>query len=183
MSGPAIMTGAPRDVVHHAALDARMVEAVRDIRLLALASWPARVQVGFLERWRRGEAALPEVAYPSLDFDAQRRELDAIAIAAEPGHPLGDYLRESAASWSRAAALLEVLGTAQACTESIALFGRPDEALPGDGPTAREAARHFIQIASELDHELLAPQEQVPISATALSARARMRSATPLCSA
>ena len=169
MSGPAIMTGAPRDVVHHAALDARMVEAVRDIRLLALASWPARVQVGFLERWRRGEAALPEVAYPSLDFDAQRRELDAIAIAAEPGHPLGDYLRESAASWSRAAALLEVLGTAQACTESIALFGRPDEALPGDGPTAREAARHFIQIASELDHELLAPQEQVPISATALS--------------
>ena len=43
MSGAAIMTGAPRDLAHHAALDARMVEAVRDIRLLALASWPARV--------------------------------------------------------------------------------------------------------------------------------------------
>ena len=119
-----------RGCVVHALSCTIAVEAVRDIRLLALASWPARVQVEFLERWHRGVAALPEVAYRPLDFGAQRRELDAIAIAAEPGHPLGDYLRESAASWSRAAALLEVLGTAQACTESIALFGRPDEALP-----------------------------------------------------
>ena len=29
------------DIAHHAALDARMVDAVRDIRLLALVSWPA----------------------------------------------------------------------------------------------------------------------------------------------
>ncbi|WP_270995498.1 tyrosine/phenylalanine carboxypeptidase domain-containing protein, partial [Listeria seeligeri] len=36
------------------------------------------------------------------------------------------------------------------------------------GPSTREAARHFIQIAAELDHELLAPEEQVPVSAIAL---------------
>jgi uncharacterized protein (TIGR02421 family) len=157
------------DIAHHAALDARMVKAARGIKLLALASWPASVQSDFLERWHRGQAALPEVSYPKLDFSDVRRELDAIAADADAEHPLGLYLRESADSWSRAAALLEVLGTAQACAESIALFGRPDEPLPGEGPTTREAAAHFIQIAGELDHELIAPEEQVPVSATALS--------------
>jgi len=157
------------DLAHHAALDARMVKAVRGIKLLGLASWPASVQVDFLDRWHRGQAALPDVAYPRLAFTEERRELAAIAAAADPEHPLGVYLRESAESWSRAAALLEVLGTPQACAQSLELFGHPDEPLPGEGPTTREAARHFIQIAGELDHELLAPEEQVPVSATALS--------------
>ena len=51
---------------------------------------------------------------------------------------------------------------------SVRLFGRPEEPLPGNGPTTREAARHFIAIANELDRELLAPAEEVAISATAL---------------
>jgi uncharacterized protein (TIGR02421 family) len=53
-------------------------------------------------------------------------------------------------------------------THSQRLFGHPDEPLPGNGPTTREAARHFIDIANELDRELLAPSEQVSISATSL---------------
>ena len=160
---------APVHIARHAALDARLVKAVRGIRLLSLASWPAAVQVEFLERWRRGQARLPEVAYPTLDFADARAELAAIAAAADPQHPLGLYLRESATSWDRAACLLEALGSARACAESMVVFGRPDDPLPGDGPTTREAARHFIQIAGELDHELLAPEEQVPVSATALA--------------
>lgn len=156
-------------IAHHVALDARLVKAVRGIKLLSLASWPATAQAQFLERWRRGQATPPAVEYPKLDFAEARAELAAIAASADPQHPLGAYLRESAASWDRAARLLESLGTPAACAESMALFGRPDEPLPGDGPTTREAAGHFIQIASELDHELLAPEEQVPVSATALA--------------
>ena len=45
------------DIARHAALDARLVKAVRGIKLLSLASWPAAVQVEFLERWRRGPLA------------------------------------------------------------------------------------------------------------------------------
>ncbi|WP_024868566.1 flavohemoglobin expression-modulating QEGLA motif protein [Pseudoxanthomonas suwonensis] len=159
----------PDVIARHAELDARLVRAVRGIRLLGLASWPAPVQAGFLEAWRQGNARLPDVVYPKLDFADERAELQAIAAAADPDEPLGQYLRESAASWESAARLLEALGTPQACTESMALFGRPDQALPGEGPTTREAAGHFIQIAGELDHELLAPEEQVPVSATALA--------------
>ena len=160
---------ASADIARHAALDARLVRAVRGNKLLSLASWPATVQVEFLARWRSGRTALPQVEYPKLDFTEARREMAAIVSEADPAHPLGAYLCDSVASWNRAARLLESLGTAQACAESVALFGRPDEPLPGDGPTTREAARHFIQIAGELDRELLAPEEQVPVSATALA--------------
>lgn len=157
-----------RDIAHHAALDARMVAAVRDIRLLTLVSWPAQAQRGFLDDYARGQVAMPRVAYPRHDFSAARRALDAVAAAADAAHPLGHYLVESARSWSIAAQLLESLGTPAASTHSIGLFGRPDEALPGNGPSTREAARHFIAIADDLDRELLAPAEQATISATAL---------------
>ena len=158
----------PVDLSHHAALDARMVKAARGIKLLSLASWPASVQAPFLASFARGQPRLPVVEYPRFDFGPERRELEAIAVAADPAHPLGRYLVESARSWSLAAQLLETLGTPAAATHSLALFGAPDAPLPGNGPTTRQAARHFIDIANELDHELLAPEEQIPISATAL---------------
>jgi uncharacterized protein (TIGR02421 family) len=156
------------DIAHHAALDARMVAAVRDIKLLALASWPAELEHRFLADYARGVVKLPKVEYPKLDFSEVRAELAAIESACDAGHPLGVYVAESARSWSIAAALCESLGTQAVTGYSVQLFGRPDQALPGDGPTTQEAAHHFISIADELDHELLSPAEHVTISATAL---------------
>jgi len=156
------------DIAHYAALDLRMVTAVRGIRLLGLTSWPASAQEPFLKAWRARRPQLPSVEYPEHDFSATRRELDAIIAATDSAHPLGVYLIESARSWSCAAALLEVLGTAQVTVYSQQLFGRPDTPLPGGGPTTREAARHFIELADELDRELIAPWEQVEVSATSM---------------
>jgi len=155
-------------IARHAALDARMVKAAHGIKLLGLASWPASAQQAFLAASPGGEPRLPRIEYPRLDFADARRELDAVAAAADPVHPLGAYIAESARQWNLAAQLLENLGTPRAGALSVALFGRPDQPLPGNGPSTREAARHFIQIAGELDRELLAPEEQVPVSATAL---------------
>ena len=156
------------DIVHHAALDARLVKAVRGIKLLSLASWPADAQAPFLAGVARGQPVLPVIDYPRLDFGDARRELAAVSAAADASHPLGRYLRESVHSWDIAAQLLESLGSPRVTDHSIALFGTPEECLPGDGPTTRDAARHFITIANDLDHELLAPEEQIPVSATAL---------------
>lgn len=160
-------TFANDDIAHHAALDARMVEASRDLRVLTLASWPASEQDAFLAGHARGQLTLPGHAYPRHDFSAQRRELDAIAEAADPAHPLGVYLIDSTRIWNITAQLLEALGTPAATALSAQLYGRPDDALSG-GPSTRVAARHFIAIADELDRELLSPAEQVDISATAL---------------
>ena len=157
-----------QEVAHHAALDARLVDAVGGIRLLALTSWPAAVQAPFLASVARGQPRLPEVDYPQLDFTAERQALAGIMRQCDGDHPLGRYVQQSAQSWDTAAQLLESLGTAQVDACSVQLFGSPEQPLPGSGPSTRDAARHFIQIATELDHELLAPEEQVPVSSTAL---------------
>lgn len=155
-------------IAYHAALDDRMVRAARGLRVLSLASWPASVQQRFLADFARGRARPPVHAYPRHDFGAQRRELAAIAAAADPAHPLGAYLVDSARHWDLAARMLEALGTREAGALSVMLYGHPRDPLPGGGPSAREAAAHFIGIADELDRELIAPEEQVRISATAL---------------
>src|SRR5690606_28654944 len=155
-------------IAHHAALDARMAKAAKGVRLLSLVSWPASEQEKFLAELVRGNPALPAYAYPRHDFGEARREFEAIAAAADPDHPLGQYLAESARSWNLAAELLENLGTARVAELSVALFGKPGHVLPG-GATTREAANHFIAIADELDRELLSPAEQVQISATSLA--------------
>jgi len=156
------------DVLYHAALDARMVKVARGIRLLNMVSWAASEQQRFLDGYARGECALPMHVYPKYDFTEERRELDDIEKSADRDHPLGHYVCDSARSWGIACELLENLGTPEVTRHSVRLFGRPDEPLPGGGPTTREAAHHFIDIANELDKELLAPSEQVQISATAL---------------
>ncbi len=155
-------------IARHAALDARMVRAARELRVLSLASWPATVQRDFLADLARGQRRLPRVDYPAHAFGEARRELEAIAAAADPDHPLGAYLAESARDWALAARMLEALGTPAAGAMSVMLYGHPDDPLPGGDTSTGEAARHFIGIADELDRELLAPEEQVTISATAL---------------
>jgi len=156
------------DIVHHAALDARMVQAARGIKVLTLASWPANHGAAFLADHARGVTRLPHVDYPQHDFREARAELAAIAREADASHPLGQYLIDATASWDTAARLCEALGTAAVSDLSQQLYGSVDAPLPGNGPSARVAAQHFIAIADQFDHELASPAEHVEISATAL---------------
>jgi uncharacterized protein (TIGR02421 family) len=141
-------------LTHHAALDARLVAAVRPIRMLEAVSWPAQVQEAFLAAWRVGRIAMPRIEYPRFDLKEVRAELDAVHRAADPDHPLGHYLQQTSESWRIATRLLDVLGSHRVTAYSSRLFGRPVELLPGNGPTNLDAARHFIDLASELDQEL-----------------------------
>ncbi len=161
----------PDAIAHHAALDARMVAAARGLRLLSLASWPSGTQQRFLAAQAAGRRAMPEVAYPALDFADARRELAAVAGAADADHPLGAYLRASAQAWDTTARLLESLGTGAACAHAIALYGRPDVPVPGASATTCDAARHFIGIADELDPGLIADAEHPTIDAETLQAQ------------
>jgi uncharacterized protein (TIGR02421 family) len=138
----------------HAALDARLVAAVRDIRLLEAVSWPARTQEEFLAAWHIGRIHLPKIEYEKKDFGAVRAELDAVAKAADPDDPIGAYLQHTSESWRIATRLLDAVGTHRVTAYSTRLYGRPVELLPGDGPTNLEAAQHFVTLADELDQEL-----------------------------
>jgi len=139
---------------HHAALDARLVAAVRGIRLLQEVSWPARAQEEFLAAWRIGRIHLPKPEYRRGDWTEVRAELEAVHEAADPDEPIGRYLRATAESWRITTRLLDAIGTHRVTAYSARLFGRPVELLPGDGPTSLEAARHFVGLADEMDQEL-----------------------------
>ena len=77
------MTSNPANdqLLHHAALDERLVEVTRGIRLLASVSWPASAELDFIAAWRAGRTSLPEVTYPHAVFAATREALDAITPA------------------------------------------------------------------------------------------------------
>ena len=89
-----------------AALDQRLVQAVKGIKLLSAVSWPAAVQQEFLARWHAGNATLPVVHYPRYEFSEVRAELDAIDDASDDDHPLGNYLHRTCESYRIATRLL-----------------------------------------------------------------------------
>jgi uncharacterized protein (TIGR02421 family) len=164
------------ELAHYAALDARMVAAVKGTDLLATVSWPAQVQADFLDARARGVLRCPKVAYPKQQHDGVRAELDAIVAETDPMHPLGDYIARTCESWRIATQLLEALGTAAITEHSIKLFGKPGDRLPGNGPTNIEAAQHFIAIADEIDRELTtaAIPEDIPAEVLQVELQARL---------
>jgi uncharacterized protein (TIGR02421 family) len=149
-------------------LDRRLVAAVRGIKLLASVSWPVNVQTEFLEGWKAGRPQLPNVEYAKFDYSEAREELRAVCVAADAGHPVGDYLVRTAESWRVATELLEAAGTPAITEHSIRLFGRPGDRLPGGSVSNLDAARHFIDLADELDRELVSSRADYCIPAESL---------------
>lgn len=144
------------DLAHFAALDDRLLEAVRGIRVLSSVAWPAAKERKFIEALANGRKVVPKIEYAQRALSSQRAELDAIARAADASHPLGEYLQRSACSWSVAAQMLESLGTPQVTAHSIALYGKPGDALPGGGQSNLDAARYFLSLAEKLGDGLAA---------------------------
>jgi uncharacterized protein (TIGR02421 family) len=149
------MADSPDALARFTALDRRLVAAVKGIKLLASVSWPASVQNAFLEGWRAGRPQLPKIEYAQQDFRRARAELEDIYHDADPQHPVGDYLRRAAQSWRIATDLLHAVGTPDITRYSIDLFGRPGDHLPGGAVSNLDAARHFIELADELNREIV----------------------------
>jgi uncharacterized protein (TIGR02421 family) len=156
------------DLAHFAALDARLLEAVRGIRVLSAVSWPASRERKFLDALAGGRETVPKIEYARRDLSEQRAELEKIANEADASHPMGDYLRRSACSWGVAAQMLEALGTDRVTAHSIELYGRPQDTLPGGGQTNLDAAHYFLPIAEKLGDGLAADtddDENIPAQA------------------
>jgi uncharacterized protein (TIGR02421 family) len=153
-----------------AALDRRLVQAAKPIRLLSAVSWPARVQTEFLERWRHGRVSLPHVEYARADYSGTRDEIEAVQQAAHVygDHPVADYIWRTAESLDVTTRLLDALGTAEVTEHSIRLFGKPGDLLPGSEVHNIDAARHFITLAEELSQELASQEADYCLSAEVL---------------
>lgn len=154
-----------RDFQHYSRLDQRLVAAVKDIRLLEAVAWPAHTQETFLAGWRQGRPVMPKIEYRKTDFTEVRAELAAVDKAVDRSDPIGRYLHLTSESWRIATRLLDVVGTHRVTAFSSRLFGRPGDLLPGQGPTNLEAARHFVNLAHELDQELRLYEPEYVLSA------------------
>jgi uncharacterized protein (TIGR02421 family) len=163
------------ELQRYAALDQRLLAAVRGIHVLPTVAWPASLEGRMIEAYSKGQFALPEVTYARPDLAAARAELAAIEATAGGGDPhdidpLGDYLRRTAESWRIAAEMLESVGTAGFTAPSIALYGRPNDAIPGSQRSNLDAARYFVELSDELGADLLADDSSVNIPADVLRA-------------
>lgn len=152
MSTPAI--GVPAGLESYAALDKRLLAAVRGINILSTVSWPASLEDRMIEAYGKGQYALPEVSYRKPDLSDVRRELTAIESEASGGDPLCEYLRRTAESWRIAAEMLEAVGTGGVTAPSIQLYGRPGDAIPGSQYSNLDAAHYFVELSDELGADL-----------------------------
>ncbi|HNP62748.1 MAG TPA: DUF1704 domain-containing protein [Woeseiaceae bacterium] len=104
-----------------------------------------------MQRWERGNPALPEVSYDPADYSPQIRQLDSIIRRASAlEHPLADYLKDTAQSYIDVARLIGSLGTSRMTELSIGIYGRPGNPITGgDGATSLDAAKYFIDVGAE----------------------------------
>ncbi|AND69953.1 hypothetical protein ATSB10_24990 [Dyella thiooxydans] len=158
----------PPGLARYAALDQRLLAAVRPIRILPTVAWPASLEDRMIGDYAAGRLALPQVRYGPPDLSAARAEL--VAIEREAGHedPLGDYLCRTAESWRIAAEMLEAAGTAGVTAPSIVLYGHPGDLIPGSSKSNLDAARYFVDLADELGADLLADEVAGTIAAEQL---------------
>ncbi|MEO9000508.1 MAG: flavohemoglobin expression-modulating QEGLA motif protein [Rhodanobacter sp.] len=157
----------------YAELDQRLLAAVRGIHVLTTVAWPASLENRMIEAYGRGQFSLPQVSYRVPDLTEASTELASIENAAtgrdlQDVDPLGDYLCRSAKSWRIAAQMLEAVGTASVTAPSIALYGKPDDLIPGSDRSNLHAARHFVELADELGADLLADTSSLCVTAETL---------------
>jgi uncharacterized protein (TIGR02421 family) len=142
------------DMRRYAALDRRLLEAVRHIRILPTVSWPASVEERLIEEFGKGRVSLPEIVYQRPGLADVRAELQAIEDEACEDHPVADYLRRTAESWHVATRMLDAAGTDGVTEASVQLYGRPGDAIPGSSRSNLDAARYFVELADELGADL-----------------------------
>jgi uncharacterized protein (TIGR02421 family) len=156
---------------HYAALDRRLLAASRAINILSTVSWPASLEQRMIAAYDRGDYSLPQVEYVRPDLAGVRAELVAIEREADTllaGDPIGEYLCRSARSWHVATQMLDAVGSAGVTEPSIALYGRPGDAIPGSRQSNLDAARYFVELSDELGADLLADEVATTCSAEEL---------------
>lgn len=142
-----------RHVGRLAELDRRLVAVAAGIKVLSQLSWASAVQDAFMTARAAGQRQLPRVDYAIEPQTGRIAELRQIQKEADAGHPLGRYLIDTAHSYVVVCRLLENAGTPRMTPFSQELYGRPGDSLAGGRVSNLDAARHFLDVATEYNNE------------------------------
>lgn len=137
-----------KDIQRIATLDSALVEIIKDFLLLRPLSWPEEVQEKFLKNADRGNLVMPEISYPSMEFEEKIKELDVfLKTLGKDDHPAIVYLRDTAESYKDAYQILQGAGTQHVSEFSRKLYGRPKDVMPGYARrTNLDVAKYFLRI-------------------------------------
>lgn len=136
-------------LAHFAALDARLVEAAKDVKVLSHLSWPASVCAEFLAAWHAGDPRLPRVEPRRVRFSRNTGELEAIMAECDRDHPVGRFLYRTARSYATAAAMIEAGGTREFTARSLELYGGPRDPVGPGQVSNLEAAEQFLALTDD----------------------------------
>ncbi len=167
------MTKIDQELNRYTALDARLVDAARHIKVLSALAWPPHLYDEFMAGWERGQPQLPKVNYPTTDLSAVRGALLAIVRDCDVTHPVGRYISQTAASYVIAARMLETVGKPTFRAMSEVLYGKPSDRL---GKMSHlSLAEDFIKITGDFagDIDAGADAEQIPPEVVAEELRRR----------
>lgn len=132
-----------------AELDARLVEAAKDVKVLSLLAWPAAAGPEFLASWHAGDPRLPRVEPRKVGFARNTRALEAIMTECDRGHPVGRYLYRTARSYVVAAAMMEAAGTPRFTALSRELYGAPTDPVGPGQVSNLAAAEQFLELTAD----------------------------------
>lgn len=137
------------DLKHYVELDARLVTAVKGIRILSYLGWPQKIGRAFIESYKKGQPKLPEVTMAIPDFTQSCSQLFQVIKACDYSHPIGRYISQTAASYVLAARMLEGIGTEKFTRMSEILYGNPTDRL--GSLSNLSLAENFIQVTTDFE--------------------------------
>jgi uncharacterized protein (TIGR02421 family) len=150
-------------------LDAELVRVASSIKVLSEVAWPIEHAVRFLEAWRAGRPALPQVPVVKVGLSRELEALDGIAAACDAGHPVGEYVRRTAQSFATAVRMLRRAGTPDFTRHSEDLYGRPSDRVIGSEMTLLQAAEGFITNTTAFERSCLIPEDSLCVLASTVA--------------
>jgi len=153
-----------------------IVDAARNLRILAALAWPRSVIDAFLASWRAGKPVLPA---PEMRPPPGLREMAAtmaeVMRRTPREHPVGDLLWRTAWSYYTAARMLDSMGTADFLVRSVELYGRPDAVRATQTWSDLDAAEYLLVKSADLLASCAVPDVQADIPAEVLAEQLRAR--------
>lgn len=134
---------------HSRALDLRLVEVAKGIKIVSVLSWKPVVAKRFLRLWHEEKPKLPKVKLSPLECSTEKKSLHEIMATCDRQNPLQQFIASTAESYILACELLENVGTQTFTDISRQIYGDPSDLLPGANITALDAAIHFIEATND----------------------------------
>ena len=155
--------------------DRLLTETVGPIRILSPLRWPAEQEAIFLQNWRAGKPALPQVELKPVNHTGRLEVLNGILAKCDREHPLDNLVYKTARSYVSAINMLGAIGTPAFTTYSTELYGKPDDTYRTQDFTALDAADFFLKTTDNLMGSYVVPDSVADITAEDFAARLRRR--------